>query len=151
MEYSISKAQVRCIFLLGWGNDKGSELFKQNPDIYLANQIPHRWLFPRMSAVVHHCGAGTTAASIRAGVPVVPVPFFGDQPAWGKRLYELGMAAEPIAAKALSAERLAMAIGQVVVCEDMAKRAKGLSGEVNGEDGVGRAVKSIDRFLSTCS
>ncbi|MEM9264324.1 MAG: glycosyltransferase, partial [Cyanobacteria bacterium P01_F01_bin.13] len=73
---AISKAQVRCIFLLGWGNDKGSELFKQNPDIYLANQIPHRWLFSRMSAVVHHCGAGTTAASIRAGVPVVPVPFF---------------------------------------------------------------------------
>ncbi|MBT9311916.1 glycosyltransferase [Leptothoe kymatousa] len=147
---AIGKAQVRCVFIPGWNDDQGSELFAQNSDIYLENQAPYRWLFPRMNAVVHHCGAGTAAASIRAGVPVVPVPFFGDQPAWGERLYELGMAAEPIAAKVLSAERLAMAIGQVVGSEEMVKRAKVLSGDVNGEDGVGRAVKSIDRFLGTC-
>lgn len=148
---AISKAEVRCVFLLGWGSDTGSKLFEQNSDIYLDNQIPHRWLFPRMNAVVHHCGAGTTAASIRAGVPVVPVPFFGDQPAWSKRIYELGMAAEPIATKALSAERLAMAIGQAVGSDDMAKRTKALSSEVNREDGVGQAVKSIDNFLSKYS
>ena len=45
--------------------------------------IPHSWLFPRMAAVVHHGGVGTTAAGLAAGVPSIITPFFADQPFWG--------------------------------------------------------------------
>ena len=67
---------------------------------------PHDWLFPRMSAIVHHGGAGTTAATVRAGVPSVVVPFFADQPFWASRLSELRIAPRPVSRRSLTAARL---------------------------------------------
>ena len=145
---AIGIAEVRCIFILGWGsnNDIG-ELFKPNQDIYLTKEVPYSWLFPKMRAVVHHCGAGTTALSVRAGVPAVPVPFFADNPAWAERLHGLGVASEPIPAKALTAARLAQAIAQAIESKDMANRAQTLAAKVNQENGVQQAVEAIDRFM----
>jgi len=86
--------------------------------------VPHSWLFPQVAAVVHHGGAGTTAAGLRAGKPTVICPFFGDQPFWGKRIYELKVGAKPIRQKVLIADKLASAINEVVSDELMGKRAR---------------------------
>jgi len=72
----------RGLLLTGWGGIVQTDL----PDtVFLLNSVPHSWLFPKMAAIVHHGGAGTTAAALRAGIPSVVVPFFGDQPFWGDR------------------------------------------------------------------
>jgi sterol 3beta-glucosyltransferase len=87
----------------------------------MIDSIPQSWLFPRVSAVVHQGGANTAAAGLRAGVPSVVIPFFGDQPFWGQRIADLGVGAEPISRKKLTAERLANAI--VLTNEGMRQRS----------------------------
>ena len=78
----------RAILLSGWGGLQKANI----PDsIFMIDSIPHSWLFPRVSAVVHHGGASTTAAGLKAGVPSVIIPFFGDQPFWGRRVAALGV------------------------------------------------------------
>jgi len=79
---AVKKAGVRALVSKGWGGFGGDEL--SIPDnIFMLGNIPHDYLFKHVSAVVHHGGAGTTAAGILAGRPTVVVPFFGDQPFWG--------------------------------------------------------------------
>lgn len=73
-------------------------------------EAPHEWLLPQVAAVVHHSGAGTTAAGLRAGRPTVICPFFADQPFWGRRVHALGAGPLPIPQRELSARRLAKAI-----------------------------------------
>lgn len=111
------------------------------------DQAPHEWLFPRMAAVVHHGGAGTTAAGLRAGRPTVVVPFFGDQSFWGGRVFELGAGPEPIPQKRLTAELLAEAITLATTDGGMARRADALGAALRAEDGVGAAVAFIAERL----
>ncbi|HEY1012134.1 MAG TPA: glycosyltransferase, partial [Herpetosiphonaceae bacterium] len=96
----------RGILAAGWG---GLTLDDLPDNVHLISSIYHSWLFPRMRAVVHHGGAGTTAAGLRAGAPSVIVPFMGDQPFWGRRVADLGAGPAPIPRKQLTAERLAAA------------------------------------------
>ena len=95
----------------------------------MVDAVPFSWLFPRVAAVVHHGGAGTTSAGLRAGVPSVVVPFFGDQPFWGQRVADLGVGPEPIPRKKLTAERLAQAIQIAVTDQAMRRRAADSGGE----------------------
>ena len=77
----------RGVLYAGWGGLHKEDL----PDtVFMVGSTPHSWLFPRMAAVVHHGGAGTTAAGLAAGVPAVVTPFFADQPFWAQRVYDLG-------------------------------------------------------------
>ena len=110
--------------------------------------VPHSWLFPQMAAAVHHGGAGTTAAGLRAGVPSIIVPFFGDQPFWGVRVANLGVGPTPIPKKRLSAERLAQAITQAVSDQGMRQRAARLGQRIRAEDGVAKAVSIIEAQMS---
>jgi UDP:flavonoid glycosyltransferase YjiC (YdhE family) len=103
----VRRSGKRAILLSGWAGIGALELPK---DVFLLDYAPHSWLFPRMAAVVHHGGAGTTAAGLRAGVPSIVVPILADQPYWGKRVYELGVGAKPIPRGQLTAENLAAAI-----------------------------------------
>ena len=80
----------------------------------MIGDVPHEWLFPRMAAVIHHAGAGTTAAGLRAGVPAVSVPKIGDQPFWAARLAALGTGPPPIPYKKLSAPALTAAIRDAI-------------------------------------
>ena len=98
---------LRGILATGWGGLKTENLPET---IFKIDQGPHRWLFQKMAAVVHHGGAGTTAAGLRAGKPSVIIPFFGDQPFWGKRVHELGAGPKPIPPRKLNADRLADAL-----------------------------------------
>ena len=112
-------------------------------DVFKMNDVPHDWLFPRAAAVVHHGGAGTTAAGLRAGVPSIVVPFFADQDFWGQRVHTLGAGPEPIQRKKLSTERLANAIRVATNDEVMRRRAAIIGTRILAEDGVAQAVKAF--------
>jgi UDP:flavonoid glycosyltransferase YjiC (YdhE family) len=140
---ALTQIDQRAVLLSGWGGLSKTDL----PDsIFMLDSIPHAWLFPRVAAVVHHGGAGTTAAGLRAGVPSVIVPFFGDQPFWGRRVADLGIGPEPISRQRLTAGRLATAIHQAVTDQEMRQRAAELGEKIRGENGIARAVEIIARI-----
>jgi sterol 3beta-glucosyltransferase len=113
--------------------------------VFGIESIPHDWLFPRMSAVVHHGGAGTTAAALRAGVPSVVLPFFADQPFWGWRVSRLGAGPRPVSFWRLTAQRLADAIRRATADGDIRARASTLGRTIRAESGVRRAVEVVER------
>jgi len=122
----------------------GGFLPENLPDsIFGVQSVPHDWLFPRMAAVVHHGGAGTTATALRAGVPSIGVPFFADQPFWTRRLTNSGAAPAPIQYRRLTVERLANAIRLATTDPAMKRRAALLGEGVRAENGVARAVDVI--------
>ncbi|WP_138421947.1 glycosyltransferase [Maritimibacter alexandrii] len=138
---ALTRTGMRGIIATGWGGLKPADL----PDtIHKIEGAPHDWLFPRMAAIVHHGGAGTTAAAIRAGKPQVVVPFFGDQPFWGKIMAQHGVAPDPIAQKSLTADNLAEALRRVTGDPAMAQAAEALGAAVRQEDGLKRAVEVIE-------
>ncbi len=117
---ALERSGQRGILASGWG---GISLSNLPQNVHLISSIPHTWLFERMSAVVHHGGAGTTAAGLRAGVPSIIIPFMGDQPFWGKRVADLGVGPMPIPRKKLTSQRLAEAIREAVSNHVMRERA----------------------------
>ena len=138
---ALAQTGQRAVMLTGWAG-----LQKENaPDsIYMLDSIPHDWLFPRVAAVIHHGGVGTTAAGLRAGVPSILVPFFADQPFWAGRVRALGVGPDAIPRRELTAERLAGAIQTAVTDEALRRRAVELGATIRAEDGVGRAAALID-------
>ena len=142
---ALEATQQRGILATGWGGLKTTELPKT---MFKLDQAPHNWLFPRVSAVVHQGGAGTTAAGLRAGRPTIICPFFGDQPFWGKQIYRLGVGPPPIPQKRLSAKHLASAIHEAVFNTAMRDQAERLGKEIRREDGIGNAVATIEAFMS---
>ena len=102
---AIQRAGVRAIVQSGW-----AEVAVESDDVLEVGDMPHEWLFPRRAAVVHHAGAGTTAAGLRAGVPAVTVPVIADQPFWAERVHHLGAGPAPIPLADLSPHRLTAAI-----------------------------------------
>jgi UDP:flavonoid glycosyltransferase YjiC (YdhE family) len=119
--------------------------------VHVVADVPHEWLFPRMSAVVHHGGAGTTAAVLRAGVPSVTTPFFLDQPFWGERLHHLGVATAPVPIRTLTADRLAEAVTEATTTPLMRERARLVGEDVRAERGVDRAADVVEDWLSALS
>jgi sterol 3beta-glucosyltransferase len=116
------------------------------PGILEIEGAPHDWLFPRMAAVVHHGGAGTTAEGLRAGKPTAVFPSnFGDQLFWGRRVRALGAGPEPVPQKRLTDEGLAAAIRAITEDKRMRSRAAELGKEIRAEDGVARAVEIVGR------
>ena len=140
---ALKETNQHAILLSGWGG-----LHKQDlPDsIFMSDSIPHAWLFSHVAAVVHHGGAGTTAAGLRAGIPSIAIPFFADQPYWGQRIAVLGVGPTPIPRKQLTAERLAHAIQIAVTDQAMRQRASELGKKIQAEDGVARAVEIIKQI-----
>ncbi|MFB9816229.1 glycosyltransferase [Paeniglutamicibacter sulfureus] len=105
--------------------------------------VPHQWLFPRMAAVVHHAGAGTAAAGLRAGAPTVSVPIYTDQPFWAARITSLGAGPQPVPYKELTTERLAAAITQATATPAYAARARHLAAVLASEDGTAPVVAAL--------
>lgn len=105
--------------------------------------IPHQWLFPRVAAVVHHGGAGTTAAGLLAGRPTLVIPHLGDQFFWGRRVHELQAGPRPLPFHALSAEALAPLLADLVGNDLYAQRSAQLSGELRAENGLSDAVEAV--------
>jgi sterol 3beta-glucosyltransferase len=142
---AIARTQQRAILQSGWGVLRTTDV----PDhVLLIDSVPHAWLFPRMSAVVHHGGAGTTAAGLRAGVPSIVIPFFGDQPFWGQQVANLGVGPTPIPRKKLTVDKLAQAIDRAVTDPLMRQRAADLGAKIQAESGIANVVAIIHKIAS---
>ncbi|MEU9899057.1 glycosyltransferase [Streptomyces phaeochromogenes] len=116
-------------------------------DILTIGDVPHTLLFPRLAAVVHHAGAGTSAAALRAGVPAVTAPVTADQPFWARRLTSIGAATTPIPFHSLTTERLTDALDQVTKQQTYARAAATAAQHMGTEDGAGRVLKAVQRSV----
>ncbi|MEU6238903.1 glycosyltransferase, partial [Kitasatospora sp. NPDC047058] len=116
---ALRRAGVRGVLQSGWAG-----LAAAGDDILTVGELPHAHLLPRTAAVVHHCGAGTSAAGLRAGVPAVPVPVLADQPFWAARLARIGAATDPVAFAELTVDRLAAGIRRAVTEEPLLRQAR---------------------------
>lgn len=141
---ALSMSSQRGLLLTGWGGLHTADL----PDhVFVLDSAPHSWLFPRMAAVVHHGGAGTTAEGLRAGIPSIITPFVFDQYFWGARIKALGLGPAPIPQKKLSAQRLAAAIQLAVNDPDIRQRARSTGESIRAEDGAGNAIKIVKTYF----
>ncbi len=141
---ALAKSGQRGILLTGWG---GLRAEAAPGTVFVLDAAPHGWLFPRMAAVVHHGGAGTTAEGLRAGVPSVILPFIFDQPFWGARIKALGVGPDPIPQKNLTADRLANAIRRAVTDTGIRQRASSCGTAIRAEKGIENAVTIIQQYF----
>lgn len=141
---AIKQTGQRGIINKGWGGL--GNLAEPADFIYTLDNCPHDWLFPRCAAVVHHGGAGTTAAGLKAGCPTTIVPFFGDQPFWGERVHARGLGPPPIPVDQFSLTKLVDAI-QIMLNPQVKKNADAISKAMENEDGVSGAVKAFHKHL----
>jgi UDP:flavonoid glycosyltransferase YjiC (YdhE family) len=142
---AVKKAGIRALVSKGWGGLGADDLDK--PDgVFMLGNVPHDWLFKHVSCVVHHGGAGTTAAGIALGRPTVVVPFFGDQPFWGAMIARAGAGPPPIPYKQLTADKLAAAITEALKPETLSK-AQELGERIKEEKGTECGAKSFHDHL----
>jgi sterol 3beta-glucosyltransferase len=130
----------RGILATGWSGMSRLETIPE--DVFILESAPHSWLFPQMAAVVHHGGAGTTAAGLRAGIPGVIIPFSNDQFAWGRRIFELGVGSRPIPRKKLTSVNLSHAIN-FALQKETRDAANELGIKIRSENGAAQAAQII--------
>jgi sterol 3beta-glucosyltransferase len=141
---AVRLAGVRAIVSKGWGGmGAGSEVPK---DIFLIGNCPHDWLFKRVQCVVHHGGAGTTAAGIALGVPTVVVPFFGDQPFWGQMIARACAGPKPVPFKQMTAESLAESI-KFALKDEVKVAVQKMASQIAKEDGAAATVQEFEKNL----
>ncbi|MDJ1134324.1 glycosyltransferase [Streptomyces iconiensis] len=148
---ALRAAGLRGVLQRGWaglGTDAGTDRNGTHEDVLTIDEIPHALLFPKMAAVVHHCGAGTTAAGLRAGVPAVPVPIQFDGGFWAARLSTLGVAPDPVPLRRLTSDRLAAALTVATRRPSHARRATELATKLREEDGVAPVLAAIERLAA---
>ncbi|XP_026436825.1 sterol 3-beta-glucosyltransferase UGT80A2-like isoform X3 [Papaver somniferum] len=134
----------RGIINKGWGGL--GNMAEPKDFVYLLDNCPHDWLFLRCMAVVHHGGAGTTAAGLKAACPTTIVPFFGDQPFWGERVHARGVGPAPLPVDQFSLQKLINAIN-FMLDPKVKERAVELAEAMQAEDGVTGAVKAFFKQL----
>jgi len=140
---AVARAGVRAVVQSGWAG-----LEAAGDDVLLVGELPHDWLFPRMAAVVHHAGAGTTGAGLRAGVPAVAVPVLVDQPFWAQRLHRLGVAPHPLPLSELTADKLADALRSCLDRPTYRDHATALARRVRAEDGAAAVVSLVGQLVN---
>lgn len=141
---ALRAARVRAVLQAGWSGLGAAD----SDDVLTIDDTPHDWLFPRMAAVVHHAGAGTTAATLRAGTPAVPVPAQLDAPFWSDRLTRLGTSPGPVPLPALTAARLAATVRRALDDPHHRERARAVATTLAGEDGTAKVLATVDRLSS---
>ncbi|BBN03348.1 sterol 3beta-glucosyltransferase [Marchantia polymorpha subsp. ruderalis] len=141
---ALKETKQRGIIYKGWGGI--GDLKEVGNDIYLVEDCPHDWLFKQCVAVVHHGGAGTTAAGLKAGCPTTVVPFFGDQPFWGERIHAKGVGPSPIPVDQFSLDKLVKAI-EFMLNDEVKQNALDIAQAMEKEDGVDGAVKAFHKHL----
>lgn len=138
----LGRSGHRAVVQRGWA---GLEVSR--PGVIVVDDVPHEWLFPRVAAVVHHSGAGTTAAGLHYGRPVVPVPFSQDQPFWANRLVALGAAPRVLPAKGLRADRLADALTDATTDSAFADAAAVVGAKLAREDGAAAVIRLVHQLV----
>ena len=142
--HALRRAGLRGILQAG-----SAGLAADGDDVLTVGDVPHTLLFPRLAAVVHHGGAGTSAAALRAGVPAVTVPVAADQPFWAGRLAALGAATDPIPFRSLTAERLAARLHQAVKHQSHSRAAARAAQHMATENGARQTLETIHRLTDT--
>ncbi|TYJ27198.1 hypothetical protein E1A91_A07G170300v1 [Gossypium mustelinum] len=142
---ALEQTGQRGIINKGWGGL--GNLAEPKDFVYILDNVPHDWLFLRCKAVVHHGGAGTTAAGLKAACPTTIVPFFGDQPFWGERVHARGVGPPPIPVDEFSLPKLVGAI-KFMLDPKVKEKAKELAKAMENEDGVTGAVKAFLKHLN---
>ncbi|MFF0011066.1 glycosyltransferase [Streptomyces sp. NPDC005374] len=137
---ALRRAGLRGVIQRGWAG-----LSAIGDDMLTIDEAPHCALFPRMAAVVHHAGAGTTAAGLRAGIPAVPVPIQFDESFWAARLVALGVAPRALPLRRLTADTLGAALVRVTRDAGYRERAQALGARIREEDGVAPVMAALDR------
>jgi sterol 3beta-glucosyltransferase len=137
---ALKLSNQRAVMLRGWN---GLQVTDVPESVYMVDSVPFSWLFPRMAAVVHHGGAGTTALGLRAGVPSIIIPFFADQPFWGYKVQKLGVGPQPIPRRKLTAERLANTIVQTLNNKEIIENALKVGLTVQKEKGIDNAIETL--------
>ncbi|KAJ3273334.1 Sterol 3-beta-glucosyltransferase [Terramyces sp. JEL0728] len=143
----VVKSGVRAILSKGWsarGQTGPAAAIEYPPSIYPLDRVPHDWLFPKCAGVVHHGGAGTTAAGLRAGRPTVVKPFFGDQFFWGDRIHDLGIGA---CLRKFTVDTFASALTSITTDETMREKAAEIGNNIQKENGVRAAIDYVYRDL----
>jgi sterol 3beta-glucosyltransferase len=140
---SIRQAGQRAIVLTGWDGWKGRVF---SGDILFLESAPHDWLLPRCKMFIHHGGAGTTAAGLRAGIPNIVIPFGGDQLFWGKRVHAIGAGPRPMRVRELTASRLTSAMTEAEA-DALRDRARLIGQAIRREDGVVNAIRVVESCL----
>lgn len=136
------RARVRLVLGRGWAGMEAD-----GDDVLVVGDVPHEWLFPRTAGVVHHGGAGTTAAALRSGVPSLACPFFADQFFWARRTAALGVGPSPVRARALDAERLGLALLRLTGPEHRV-RAAAVGTALRAEEGVATAAAILRQLFA---
>jgi len=141
---AVEKAGVRALVSKGWGG-LGDDNVPEN--VFMLENTPHDWLFPKVKAVVHHGGAGTTAIGLKCGKPTLVVPFFGDQQFWGAMIAEAGAGSAPIPYKKVTPDKLADGIKECLT-DEACEAAEKIAASIEAEgDGARNAVDSFHRSL----
>jgi sterol 3beta-glucosyltransferase len=141
----LRRSGQRGVFQGGWAKlDIGRPLPEE---VFPLEEAPFAWLFPRMAAIVHHGGAGTTSFALRAGLPSIVLPHNFDQPYWAQRLYELGVSPRPLLIQKITADSVAAAIAEVMKDAAMRRRAAAIGEQIRSEDGIGRAVELFTQYV----
>lgn len=141
---ALKKTGQRAVLESGWG---GIRTFPSSDDVFFINKnVTHDWLFPRVSAALHHGGAGTTSAAIRAGIPNIIAPFTLDQYAWADIISKKGLGVRAASnVNKLNEKKLRFAIEKVMQDVSIRQRAAALGHKVRAEDGVGVSVQLIEQ------
>ncbi|KAL8656738.1 MAG: hypothetical protein Q9226_002572 [Calogaya cf. arnoldii] len=142
---AVKQSGQRALVSKGWGG-LGADSLDVPHNVFMLGNVPHDWLFKRVSCVVHHGGAGTTAAGIAAGKPTVVVPFFGDQPFWGSMVAKAGAGPWPTPYKQLTSEKLAASILEALKPE-ASHRAEEMGRNISHEQGTQTGAKDFQNKL----
>lgn len=142
---ALERSNQRGILAGGWG---WSEQFRLPDTILQVEDVPHHWLFPQMAALVHHGGAGTTAAALQSGIPSIVIPFGGDQPHWGRILLERGLSPAVLPINDLAAGPLAKAVNHAANDRRLRSKASSMGALIRQEDGISTAVQIVERSLN---
>lgn len=142
---ALEMADIPAVLSKGWGGEYLD--LGQHPKVYIAEYVPHSWLFEQVKAVVHHGGIGTVAAGLLAGKPTLVIPFGGDQPFWGSRVYQMELGPKPIARNRLTAERLAKRLLELTQNSDYEINAREMQQKLLAEEGIKTAADIIEKKM----
>jgi sterol 3beta-glucosyltransferase len=133
----------------GWLDGVDHQQLDLDENVFVLDNAPHDWLFPKMAAIVHHGGSGASHFALRSGRPSIATPTFADQFFWGTRITELGVGPRSIPRKKITADKLTAALDTALTDPDVQHRAAAIGERISSEDGIATAVSEITRLLDS--